>query len=150
MDLQLWAAIETLYRSALEKSAGDRAAYLAAACTEDPTLRSEVESLLCWADAKLSGPVQRPDLVKVWDDVAGTSATESGNPGAADGSDSTPSTTFGQYRVLRLVGEGGMGAVYEAEQDQPRRPVALKVIRPGLTGGEILRRFEQESRALAR
>ena len=40
--------------------------------------------------------------------------------------------TLGRYRVLHLVGEGGMGAVYEAEQDRPRRTVALKVIRPGL------------------
>src|SRR5262249_30004587 len=58
--------------------------------------------------------------------------------------------TIGRYRVLRLVGEGGMGAVYEAEQDQPRRTVALKVIRPGLANPELLLRFGQESQALGR
>jgi hypothetical protein len=42
------------------------------------------------------------------------------------------SATIGRYRIVRLIGEGGMGAVYEAEQDQPRRTVALKVIKPGL------------------
>ena len=55
-----------------------------------------------------------------------------------------------RYRIIRLIGEGGMGAVYEAEQDQPRRTVALKVIKPGLASPELLRRFEQESQALGR
>ena len=57
---------------------------------------------------------------------------------------------IGRYRILRLLGEGGMGAVYEAEQDQPRRTVALKVIKPGHASPELLRRFEQESQALGR
>jgi tetratricopeptide (TPR) repeat protein/predicted Ser/Thr protein kinase len=59
-------------------------------------------------------------------------------------------TVIGRYRILRLIGEGGMGVVYEAEQDQPRRTVALKVIKPGLASPELLRRFEQESQALGR
>ena len=57
---------------------------------------------------------------------------------------------IGRYRILRVIGEGGMGVVYEAEQDQPRRHVALKVIRPGLASAQILRRFDRESQALAR
>ena len=58
--------------------------------------------------------------------------------------------TFGNYRIIRVLGEGGMGTVYEAEQDQPRRRVALKVIRPGLASAELLRRFELEAQALGR
>jgi tetratricopeptide (TPR) repeat protein len=57
---------------------------------------------------------------------------------------------YGRYRVLRLVGEGSMGAVYEAEQEHPRRTVALKVIKPGLASPELVRRFEQECQALGR
>jgi WD40 repeat protein/predicted Ser/Thr protein kinase len=57
---------------------------------------------------------------------------------------------LGHYKISRLIGEGGMGAVYEAEQDQPRRTVALKVIRPGLASPQLIRRFEQESQALGR
>jgi hypothetical protein len=57
---------------------------------------------------------------------------------------------IGRYRILRLVGEGGMGSVYEAEQEQPRRTVALKVIKPGLAGPDLLWRFRQESQTLAR
>ena len=58
--------------------------------------------------------------------------------------------TIGRYRIVRLLGEGGMGAVYEAEQEQPRRTVALKVIQPGLASPELLRRFAQEAQALGR
>jgi predicted Ser/Thr protein kinase len=58
--------------------------------------------------------------------------------------------TIGRYRILAIVGEGGMGTVYEAEQEQPRRTVALKVVKPGLTSPEVLRRFEHESQSLAR
>src|SRR6188768_2200751 len=56
----------------------------------------------------------------------------------------------GRYRIVRMIGEGGMGAVYEAEQELPRRTVALKVIKPGLSSPQLLRRFEQESQALGR
>ena len=59
-------------------------------------------------------------------------------------------TVIGRYRILRLLGEGGMGVVYEAEQDHLRRTVALKIIKPGLASPQMLRRFEQESQALAR
>src|SRR5689334_6476372 len=59
-------------------------------------------------------------------------------------------TQIGRYKITRLIGEGGMGAVYEAEQEQPRRTVALKVIKPGLASPQLLRRFEQESQALGR
>jgi eukaryotic-like serine/threonine-protein kinase len=57
---------------------------------------------------------------------------------------------IGRYRVLRLLGEGGMGAVYEAEQEFPHRTVALKVIRAGYATREMLRRFENEAQALGR
>jgi len=57
---------------------------------------------------------------------------------------------FGHYRIVRVLGEGGMGTVYEAEQEQPRRRVALKVIKPGMAGEQVLRRFALESQALGR
>jgi serine/threonine protein kinase/tetratricopeptide (TPR) repeat protein len=57
---------------------------------------------------------------------------------------------IGHYRILRKIGEGGMGIVYEAEQERPRRTVALKVIRPGVVTQELLRRFEHEAQVLGR
>ena len=57
---------------------------------------------------------------------------------------------IGRYRIVRMLGQGGMGIVYEAEQDRPHRTVALKVIQPGFAGPNLLRRFELEAEALGR
>ncbi len=54
------------------------------------------------------------------------------------------------FRILGVLGEGGMGVVYEAEQQEPQRRVALKVLRPGRAGPAALRRFADEARVLAR
>jgi eukaryotic-like serine/threonine-protein kinase len=67
-----------------------------------------------------------------------------------DAASRTLPETIGRYRIIRLIGEGGMGAVYEAEQEQPRRRVALKVIKAAWATPGSLRRFEQESQVLAR
>lgn len=58
--------------------------------------------------------------------------------------------TIGGYRILALLGEGGMGSVYQAEQMNPSRLVALKMIRPGISNDKLLRRFKRESEALGR
>ena len=57
---------------------------------------------------------------------------------------------IGAYRILGLLGQGGMGTVYKAEQQNPQRIVALKVIRIGVATAEHLRRFEQEAKLLGR
>src|SRR5580693_9481636 len=84
-------------------------------------------------DAGLTGPPTLTD--------APSSAGQSTNPIPA---------VIGHYRIIRLLGEGGMGAVYEAEQETPRRTVALKIIKPGFGSAAHLRRFEQEAHALGR
>src|SRR5918911_1211553 len=61
-----------------------------------------------------------------------------------------PGPQVGHYRILRRIAEGGMGAVYEAQQDSPRRTVALKVIRPGLASGALVKRFAHEAQILGR
>ncbi|HEY6448372.1 MAG TPA: serine/threonine-protein kinase [Acidobacteriaceae bacterium] len=70
--------------------------------------------------------------------------------GARSGETQALPSTIGRYRILRLLGEGGMGSVFEAEQDFPQRTVALKVIRAGYANNEMLRRFENETQALGR
>ncbi|MFQ5429172.1 MAG: SUMF1/EgtB/PvdO family nonheme iron enzyme [Phycisphaerae bacterium] len=57
---------------------------------------------------------------------------------------------IGAYRILRVLGQGGMGVVYQAEQQHPQRSVALKVMRAGFTSPEMLRRFRKEAQALGR
>src|SRR5262245_37038501 len=57
---------------------------------------------------------------------------------------------IGAYRIVRVIGEGGMGTVFEAVQERPRRIVALKMIKLGIATKTVLRRFEQESHILGR
>lgn len=64
--------------------------------------------------------------------------------------DSFTPERIGAFRCLRRIGEGGMGIVFEAEQENPHRIVALKVVRPGMATATHLRRFELEAEALAR
>src|SRR5258706_14942188 len=77
-------------------------------------------------------------------------ATSAGGEAANPAPRQTSIGKIGRYKITRLIGEGGMGAVYEAEQDQPRRTVALKVIKPGMASAALLKRFEQEAQALGR
>ena len=67
-----------------------------------------------------------------------------GSPGSSGLPPPAP-VRIAHYSIVRLLGEGGMGAVYEAEQDSPRRPVALKVVRPGLASPALLKRFTHEA-----
>jgi serine/threonine protein kinase len=61
-----------------------------------------------------------------------------------------PGMQIGRYKLLRVLGEGGMGNVYLAQQDRPiKRQVALKVIKPGMDSARVIARFEAERQALA-
>ena len=161
IEPQRWALIESLYQEALEHDPVERSAWLQQACGDDAVLLKEIESLLACADESLSNPAARPDMARLWDHVAGHSDIDSQAPSAAVAADSgiasaAPGVTsalpsnIGPYRILRLLGEGGMGVVYEAEQESPRRTVALKVIRSGLSDPKLVRRFEHELLALGR
>jgi len=84
------------------------------------------------------------------DDTHGEAATL--DPERRDDAQHTPAIpkSVGRYRIARLIGAGGMGAVYEAEQENPRRTVALKLMKTGLVSRAALRRFEYESQLLGR
>jgi tetratricopeptide (TPR) repeat protein len=130
--------VKSIFGKALElSSAADRAAYLDQACEGDPALRAEVEGLLRALDA--AGPfLNRP---------AGDARAEV----TTDQPGETPGTVIaGRYKLLEQLGEGGMGAVWVAEQTQPvRRKVAVKLIKMGMDSRSVLSRFEAERQALA-
>lgn len=75
---------------------------------------------------------------------------QSASPGAMFTGWLAPGDLVGPYKITRVIGEGGFGVVYEAEQSKPlRRTVALKVLKPGMDTREIIARFEGERQALA-
>jgi len=71
-------------------------------------------------------------------------------PDAGGGIVTPPPLRIGTYRLLGMLGEGAMGVVYRAEQDRPRREVALKVLKAGTASPAALDRFEQETQVLGR
>src|SRR5262245_24410690 len=123
--------LETIFEAALAlETEAKRADYLNRACP-DPELRREVESLL---EAH-----QHPDSV-FWETTEGALTPLSEGPG----------TKIGRYKLLQQIGEGGMGVVYMAEQEEPvRRRVALKIIKLGMGTKQVVARFEAERQALA-
>jgi hypothetical protein len=120
----------------------------------DPSPKPEDLPTFAEGTTAADSPTFAPDALTVSDATAARllsigSDAATFAPGEAVTGAPLPAT-IGRYRIVRLIGEGGMGAVYEAEQDQPRRTVALKVIKPGLASPELLRRFAQEAQALGR
>lgn len=114
-------------------------------CGGDAILRQKVERLL-GADADPSDAIDDAKIDRFLDSQVGRvdPIEEAIVPEPAARS------TGGQYRILRIIGEGGMGTVYEAEQVHPRRRVAIKAIRPGRISPQTRRRFEFEAQVLAR
>ncbi len=127
--------VEAIFAAASKLSdPAERAAYLDR--VRDPAVRKRVEQLL-QAEERAGGflrdatasPVELQDI-----------------PAAGE----QPGTVIGPYKLLQVIGEGGMGTVYMADQTHPvSRRVALKVVKPGMDSGEIIARFEAERQALA-
>lgn len=118
--------LEDLFLECMEIASGERAEFLDERCAGDPRLRQEVEKLLS-ADRG----VQRV-------------FSEEGRETALF------PEKIGVYRILKVLGRGGMGVVYAAEQDRPRRTVALKVIRQDALSSAAKHRFDREVSTLGR
>jgi serine/threonine protein kinase len=116
----------------------ERQDFLAQACGGDLELRAKVEALLRShrEDSFLEQPAAkaiRPPTVPARNDVS-----------------EKPGTVIGRYKLLEKIGEGGMGVVYMAQQEEPvRRRVALKIIKLGMDTKQVVARFEAERQALA-
>lgn len=136
-----------LFDQAADLPPTEQQTLLDTSCADDLELRADVEQLLA-NDAKL-GTAERADFLK-------TPLCRNEVESPVDPVPSSPagelsrSSYIGRYRLSHLLGEGGMGTVYEAEQDNPRRTVALKVVRSGLASSALLQRFRYESQILGR
>jgi serine/threonine protein kinase/tetratricopeptide (TPR) repeat protein len=130
------ASEQSIFLDALALPApADRAAFLDKACRDNSGLRAEVEALLAAHD-RLGGGLPR------------TTGTDPAGPGP--GGEEVGAVLSGRYKLVELLGEGGMGAVWMAQQTEPvRRLVAVKVVKAGMDSKQILARFEAERQALA-
>ena len=126
-----------LFEEALELPSEERKAFLDARCADDRELRRELDSLLA-AEQDMGS--------FLGEDALGAVAAAT----LPAGNDPLIGRTIGRYRVVGEAARGGMGVVYRAEQTNPDRQVALKVMAHGLQSPEALRRFEVEVQMLGR
>ncbi len=138
MNAERWLQVKAVLQAALERPAGARPSYVEEACAGDADLLSEVQDLLRFEGEDGTGfslPVTR------WRDAGQVEDS----PAEAD------PERAGPYRILRRLGEGGMGVVYLAERDdgEYRQQVAVKVVKSGPRSAEFTRRFRRERQVLA-
>lgn len=139
MTPERWQQVKAIFDGAVECSSSSRMAYIRERCGNDEELRREVESLLA-SDAPTGSFLDNRFL-----ETSASTSSEANQALSHLGGDS-----FGPYVPVRVIGEGGMGIVYLARQQQPiRREVALKVVKFGMDSREVLGRFEIERQTLA-
>jgi serine/threonine-protein kinase len=138
-----WARLSPLLDELLDLEAGARARRLREIAGEDATLATELRVLLA-EDARASGVLDHgvAALAPTVVDALGGGTTQAAQ---------APDSRIGSYRILRLLGRGGMGEVYLAQRSEAgfEQQVALKLLKRGMESDEILRRFTQERRILA-
>src|SRR5262245_11131266 len=137
MKPELWQKIDELFHAALKQDAGERDAFLVEACAGNEALRREVESLLAYHEREghfLGAPPS---------DLAAGLLQEGYAP-------SLLGQTLGHYKIVGLLGVGGMGQVYQAHDTKLGREVAIKVLPDAFARNrERLARFEREAQILA-
>ncbi|MEQ1903021.1 MAG: serine/threonine-protein kinase [Pirellulaceae bacterium] len=132
-------SIDEIFLAAMEMADDSvRNAYLEKACNGDQALRVRIDKLLR-AVPQVGAFLEEPAF-------SPSNLADRNSPISLDLS----GQSFGPYKLLEKIGEGGMGTVYLAQQDEPvQRRVALKVIRTGMDTSQVIARFEHERQALA-
>ena len=136
MDSARWEGIQTLFHEALDLPAPEQHPFLKAACSDDVTLLAEVEALL--AEDAQSGSFLERDVANIAHDLLDRPAPPALSP-----------RQFGPYKILRELGEGGMGTVYLAERQDLGNLVAIKILRDAWVSAARRERFLSEQRMLA-
>jgi serine/threonine protein kinase len=139
MTPERWQEIEQLYHAALEREENQRAAFLCEVCAGDDALQREVQSLLA-QENRVEQFLEKPAM-----DVTARMLAENQSHSSLEGQQ------LGSYKIVFLLGAGGMGDVYRAHDARLDRDVALKVLPTGLLADEAARRrFRKEALALAK
>ncbi len=142
MNSELQKEVERLFAAAIEQPQDRRAAFLEERCHGNESLLAEVNSLLEHFDSSKNfletpavdwqmGPSFADALFRLDDPIP-------------------EERRIGQYKIKEIIGYGGMGNVYLAEQENPQRTVALKVIKSGITSPAAIRRFKHEAQVLGK
>jgi serine/threonine protein kinase len=150
MKPERWRRIEDLYHGASAVDESRRDEFLSRECEGDDDLRREVESLL--AHEKAAARFIESPAMEVAARLVGSESLQDATSGETLPVSETLSagSVIGPYHLLQLIGEGGMGQVWLAEQREPvRRRVALKLIKVGMDTREVVARFQSECQALA-
>ena len=133
-----WRRVRAIFEEALERPHEERESFVQTACDGESELQARVRDLL---EAHVAaGPFLEPPS---FDGPPGKQRPLGEAP-------QPPGSRVGQFEILRALASGGMGVVYEAQQDHPRRRVALKMLALGPTSPESIRRFRFEAELLAR
>jgi tetratricopeptide (TPR) repeat protein/tRNA A-37 threonylcarbamoyl transferase component Bud32 len=145
IDREQWRRISPILDAVLTMPLEARAAHLDRACAGDSELRRHVEELLAAEEAS-------PAFLATAGGERGVSLLEEALSAPGRDPSEPESRTFGAYRLLHELGEGGMGTVYLAERIDGHfeQQVAVKVLKQGVASAEALRRFLQERQILAR
>jgi serine/threonine protein kinase/WD40 repeat protein len=137
-----WERARSLFGQALDRSEAERDAWLEREADGDSALLQEVRSLLARVEQSLATRVEDSSSPRLAPHPGPGSVPGGGPRGLPE--------RIGPYEVLSVLGEGGMGWVLEARQQNPSRRVALKVVKAGFTSADMRRRFELESQVLGR